>query len=70
MKKKISLSVFRPATASVKAAVEDLLARGGVLIAAKESGVRVLRQQSVADIDAFGRVVWSVATRLDLERAR
>ncbi len=70
MNKKLSLKRFKPATASVKATVEDLLSRGAVLIDVKETAVRVLRQQSVASIDCFGRVVWSVASREDVERSR
>ena len=66
MSKKISIKSFRPATASVKSSVDDLLARGGVLIESRESLVRILRQQSVATIDAYGRVQWAPATHQDM----
>ena len=70
MDKQKFLKVFKPATASVLASVNDLIKRGGVVIEAKEDRVRILREQSVALVDAYGRVTWSVASRADLQKLR
>lgn len=57
---------FKPATSSVAMYVNQLLAAGGKMLLESEREVRIQRLQSVATVDAMGRVKWE---QIPLERS-
>jgi hypothetical protein len=60
---KHDLSRFNPTTPSAVAKVQEFLAAGAVITAVKRECVLLRRQESVATIDACGRVAWSAAPK-------
>lgn len=51
---------FEPMTQTANQKVDELIRRGGIVVGEKRDHVLIQRLESVAKIDQFGRVEWSV----------
>lgn len=56
--RKLSLDRFEPINGQARLQAQELLARGGVLLAVKKDSVQIVRLGQKATIDTQGRVVW------------
>jgi hypothetical protein len=50
---------FEPMSANARQKIQELVKRGGIIIAEHRNHVLIRRMESVAKIDQFGRVEWT-----------